>query len=192
MRITQMLDRAVDDTNDGKTEPLHLYKILQDAIDNGDIIEPQNVDCVELMILPLVEKGILKTSPYLEDWKVDQVNTESQRIPFFVKAIVFGGSILLIVGAVLYFGAVSQIIIAAAVVFWGYVLTVWIWRMLTVLPFESALASSSTTQRVLQYLVAFAAAVGVGYLAGEYFLIAFAAVITPLWVSLYSGHKVRA
>lgn len=63
--ITKMLDIAVSDYDAGRITPEQLIAIFQDAIDNGDILEPDNDLCVVGRILPLVDQGVLRGSDHL-------------------------------------------------------------------------------------------------------------------------------
>jgi hypothetical protein len=51
--ITKMLDIAVADYDAGRITPEQLISIFQEAIDNGDVLEPANDLCVVARILPV-------------------------------------------------------------------------------------------------------------------------------------------
>jgi hypothetical protein len=63
--ITKMLDVAVADCDAGRITPTQLISILQEAIDNGDILEEQNEFCVVSRILPGIDRGILSSSEHV-------------------------------------------------------------------------------------------------------------------------------
>lgn len=63
--ITKMLEIAVNDCDAGRITPAQLISIFQEAIDNGDILETGNKFCVVVHILPLIDKGVLRSSEHL-------------------------------------------------------------------------------------------------------------------------------
>jgi hypothetical protein len=67
--ITKMLDIAVSDCDVGRITPVQLISIFQEAIDNGDILEEENKFSVVLHILPLVDRGILRSSEHLKTFE---------------------------------------------------------------------------------------------------------------------------
>jgi len=63
--ITKMLDIAVNDCDEGRITPVQLMSICQEAIDNGDILEEANELHVILLVLPAIDRGVLKTSGHV-------------------------------------------------------------------------------------------------------------------------------
>lgn len=58
--ITKMLGIAINDYDEGKLSRKQLISIFQEAIDNGDILLPDNELYVVAAVFPLLDKGILK------------------------------------------------------------------------------------------------------------------------------------
>jgi hypothetical protein len=67
--ITKMLGIAINDCDAGRITKKQLLEIFQDAIDNGDILEPDNEHDVVSIILPLVNRGLLRSSPHLKTFE---------------------------------------------------------------------------------------------------------------------------
>jgi hypothetical protein len=67
--ITKMLEIAVSDYDAGRITAAQLMSIFQEAIDNGDILEPDNELCVVARILPLVDHGVLHSSEHLASFE---------------------------------------------------------------------------------------------------------------------------
>ena len=63
--ITKMLEIAVNDCDAGRITPVQLVSIFQEAIDNGDILKEENEFCVGVHILPLIDRGALRSSPHV-------------------------------------------------------------------------------------------------------------------------------
>ena len=63
--ITKMLEIAVNDCDAGRITPVQLISILQEAIDNGDILEEKNEFCVVVHVLPLIDRGALRSSAHV-------------------------------------------------------------------------------------------------------------------------------
>lgn len=63
--ITKMLDIAVADCDAGRITPQQLISIFQEAIDNGDILEEQNAVAVTAMVLPGIDRGVLRASEHV-------------------------------------------------------------------------------------------------------------------------------
>ena len=63
--ITKMLEVAVNDCDNGRITAAQLMSVCQEAIDNGDILEEQNELHVVLVILPAIDRGILRTSEHV-------------------------------------------------------------------------------------------------------------------------------
>ena len=61
--ITKMLGIAISDFDAGRLSRKNLLLILQDAIDNGDILELSNEDYVVTHVMPLIDEGVLTSSP---------------------------------------------------------------------------------------------------------------------------------
>jgi hypothetical protein len=64
--ITRMLGVAVNDYDAGRISRGALLSIFQDAIDNGDILEDNNLVYVVTKVLPLVDAGLLRPSHHLD------------------------------------------------------------------------------------------------------------------------------
>lgn|GEM_PF-5399219 len=63
--ITKMLDIAVNDCDAGRITPVQLISIFQEAIDNGDILEEANEFSVVAHVLPLIDRGALRSSKHV-------------------------------------------------------------------------------------------------------------------------------
>jgi hypothetical protein len=63
--ITKMLEIAVNDCDAGRITPVQLISIFQEAIDNGDILEEENEFCVVAHVLPLIDRGALRSSEHV-------------------------------------------------------------------------------------------------------------------------------
>lgn len=63
--ITKMLEIAVNDCDAGRITPVQLISIFQEAIDNGDILEEENEFCAVVHILPLIDRGALRSSEHV-------------------------------------------------------------------------------------------------------------------------------
>jgi hypothetical protein len=66
---TKMLGPVLSDLRSGKIHKEQARELFQEAIDNGDILELANEVPVHLLVLPLIEKGELKTSPFMDEFK---------------------------------------------------------------------------------------------------------------------------
>ena len=73
--ITKMLDIAVNDAQAGRITIPQMLSIFQEAIDNGDILEPDNKLCVIAHVIPLVDAGALQTSEHIDTY-LSQGNAE--------------------------------------------------------------------------------------------------------------------
>lgn len=71
-----MLDIAVNDAQAGRITIPQMLSIFQEAINNGDILEPDNKLCVIAHIIPLVDSGALKSSEYVNTY-LAQGNAEA-------------------------------------------------------------------------------------------------------------------
>ena len=67
--ITKMLSLAIGNYDAGRISREHLLKIFQDAIDNGDILEPDNELPVVAAVLPLVDGGLLHYSEHMKTFE---------------------------------------------------------------------------------------------------------------------------
>lgn len=67
--ITKMIGMAINDLDAGRLSRKNLLLILQDAIDNGDILEPANEEFVVTHVMPLVDAGTLARSPAVADFE---------------------------------------------------------------------------------------------------------------------------
>lgn len=63
--ITKMLEIAVNDCDAGRITPVQLISIFQEAIDNGEILEDANEFCVVAHVLPLIDRGALRSSEHV-------------------------------------------------------------------------------------------------------------------------------
>ncbi len=57
---------AISDCEAERISKKQLFEIFQEAIDNGDILEPENDFYVVSAVLPLVDKGILQSSEHIK------------------------------------------------------------------------------------------------------------------------------
>jgi hypothetical protein len=64
-KITKMLGIAVSDCDARRISRRQLLRVFQEAIDNGDILEPDNEHHVVLHVIPLIDQGLLRSSPYV-------------------------------------------------------------------------------------------------------------------------------
>lgn len=64
--ITKMLGIAINDCDEGRISPEQLVSILQEAIDNGDILLPDNEFCAVAVVFPFIDRGVLKPSQHTE------------------------------------------------------------------------------------------------------------------------------
>ena len=64
--ITKTLQIAINDCDAGRLSKKHLLEVFQEAIDNGDILEPDNELAVVGAVLPLVDNGALQPSEHLK------------------------------------------------------------------------------------------------------------------------------
>lgn len=71
--ITKMLGIAISDCDAGRISKKQLLEIFQDAIDNGDILEPDNELDVVGTVFPLVDDGVLQPSQHLKTFE-DRMN----------------------------------------------------------------------------------------------------------------------
>jgi len=71
--ITKMLGIAISDCDAGRISKKQLLEIFQDAIDNGDILEPDNELDVVAVVFPLVDDGVLQPSEHLKTFE-DRMN----------------------------------------------------------------------------------------------------------------------
>lgn len=60
-----MLEIAVNDCDAGRITPVQLISIFQEAIDNGDILEEANEFSVVVHVLPLIDRGALRSSKHV-------------------------------------------------------------------------------------------------------------------------------
>jgi hypothetical protein len=60
-----MLEIAVNDCDAGRITPVQLIAIFQEAVDNGDILEEANEFCVVARVLPLIDRGALRSSKHV-------------------------------------------------------------------------------------------------------------------------------
>lgn len=65
MRITKYLSIPIHNFEAGEINQGELLKILQEAIDNGDIKEPHNLKYAVSVVFPFVDKGVLRRSHHL-------------------------------------------------------------------------------------------------------------------------------
>lgn len=64
--ITKLLGIAINDFDNGRLSRKNLLTIFQDAIDNGDILAPDNEVYVVGHVLPLLKEGLLERSDYVD------------------------------------------------------------------------------------------------------------------------------
>ncbi len=67
--ITKHIGIAINDADAGRITYQHLLKIFQEAIDNGDILLEENELYVVGTVLPLLDRDVLKRSPYVDDFE---------------------------------------------------------------------------------------------------------------------------
>lgn len=67
--ITKHLGIAISDADAGRITKEHLFKIFQEAINNGDLLIEENEFYVIAFVIPLVDKGLLKRSKYLTEFE---------------------------------------------------------------------------------------------------------------------------
>ena len=63
--VTKMIGIAINDCEAGRISKRDLLEIFQAAIDNGDILEPDNEYHVVAHVVPLLDEGVLHPSPHL-------------------------------------------------------------------------------------------------------------------------------
>lgn len=66
--ITKNLGIAIADADAGRITKKHLLEIFQDAIDNGDILLQDN-EFVGVTIMPLIDKGVLHRSSFVDEFE---------------------------------------------------------------------------------------------------------------------------
>jgi hypothetical protein len=64
--ITKMLGIAISDCDARRITPEQLLAILQEAVDNGDILEEANEFHVVACVVPLIDRGILRASEHVQ------------------------------------------------------------------------------------------------------------------------------
>jgi hypothetical protein len=74
--ITKLLGIAINDYEAGHVTPEHLLEIFQEAIDNGDILLPDNKLYVVAAVTPLLDRGILKPSQHTKKFE-ERMNLEA-------------------------------------------------------------------------------------------------------------------
>jgi hypothetical protein len=67
--ITKMLGIAISDYDNGRISAVQLLSIFQAAIDNGDILEPDNEFYVVANVQPLLDRGALRHSPHVDTFE---------------------------------------------------------------------------------------------------------------------------
>jgi hypothetical protein len=58
--ITKMLGIAINNFDEGRLSHGQLLSILQEAIDNGDILVPDNELYAVAVVIPFIDRGVLK------------------------------------------------------------------------------------------------------------------------------------
>ena len=91
--ITKQLGLAIASYEAGRMDQEFLFGIFQDAIDNGDILEPENRSYYVLVVMPLIDSGVLKRSEYIDRMeagmndlaarKAAEFRTARQKKPFW-------------------------------------------------------------------------------------------------------------
>ena len=74
-RITERLDVVVDDMDARRITREHFLAIVQDAINNGDILLPENTLMGVAVVMPLLDKGLVKPSDHSRAFE-ERMNTE--------------------------------------------------------------------------------------------------------------------
>ena len=67
--ITKLLGIAIADYDGGRLSQAHLISIFQEAIDNGDILLPDNEFYVVASVFPLIDQGVLRPSQHTEEFE---------------------------------------------------------------------------------------------------------------------------
>ena len=79
--ITKLLGIAISDADAERITKKQLIEIFQDAINNGDILEEDNEFYVVAAIFPLLDKGILQRSTYVDTFekRMNQKTTDAAK-----------------------------------------------------------------------------------------------------------------
>jgi len=64
--ITKMLGIAINDYDAGRLSPEQLIAIVQEAIDNGDVLLPDNEFYAAAVVNPMIDSGVLKPVGHTE------------------------------------------------------------------------------------------------------------------------------
>lgn len=77
--ITKMLGVAINDYDEGRLSRKQLICIFQEAIDNGDILLPDNELYVIAAVFPLLDQGLLQPSQHSEAFE-SRMNQKSAEL----------------------------------------------------------------------------------------------------------------
>jgi hypothetical protein len=67
--ITKLLGIAINDYDVGRLSHAQLLSILQEAINSGDILLPNNELYAVAAVIPLIDQGVLRPSQHTEEFE---------------------------------------------------------------------------------------------------------------------------